>query len=315
MLTSGGLLGLLLMGAAVGGLLTALHGERDGTEDDMPPDDDRSGSDLDGTSDEDAGVTMADWLPNAEAADDPALPAPDVAGSRLSNLLFGSATPSEAAEAPFGPVLSDAPPGSATDDAPAPQTRALVPVEAATTDASDAAAPGGQVDVLRVIEFGPGPAIPLVTEFAPETDRLILDFEGSAEDAPVIGVDLETSPGDALILADGVPVTFVAGAAGLSTTHVDVVMIGDDAATDAYPATRPAAGIGSIEALEVIRGFDPATQQIEIDYDPAVFADPHLAIRTAEDGSGAQILLDGQVVVSVAGTMGLDPDAVVLRAV
>jgi hypothetical protein len=253
-------------------------------------------------------VDLADWLSDPGSADDEAPAAPGVGESRLSSLLFGGPAASEAEEAPFEPLLPDTIPGADTDREPASDTHALVPVKAA-----DTASPGGLVDVLRVIELGPGPAIPLVTEFAPETDRLILDFEGEADDAPVIGVDLESSPGDALILADGVPVTFVAGATGLSTAHVDIVMTGTDADADA--AARPAADTGNVEALEVIRGFDPSTQQIEIDYDPAVYADPHVAIRAAEDGSGAQILLDGKVVASVAGTTGLDPDLVVLRAV
>ncbi|MFW5881178.1 MAG: hypothetical protein ACOCTP_01490, partial [Roseicyclus sp.] len=112
----------------------------------------------------------------------------------------------------------------------------------------------------------------------------------------------------ALVLADGVPVTFVAGAARLSPAQIDIVMTG------AAPAAA-APAMGSYESLGMIRNFDPAAQQIEIDYDPAILAEPQVAIQDFEDGSGADILLNGEVIVSVAGAQGLDPSLVVLRPV
>ena len=318
MLATGGLLGLLLMGAAVGGLVTAagMEGGQDEPDpadhpDDIAEDEDPYGDAWD--RDHAPLVAGADWLAEAsddavhgDAAHDDAVhgaeaepQASRLAQSSLGRLLFGIPAPWG------GDAMTPEPPHPGND-----RSAALAPPEMWEASGLAGAATGQMthLDVHDTIAIGPDPAIPLVTGFDPATDRLILDFPGTAADAPEITVDLTTSPGDALILADGIPVTFVAGAAP-SAGHIDIVM------SDAEATAPRAPGMGAFPALGVIDHFDPATQQIEIDYDPVVVSDPDLDIRASRDGQGADILLNGEVVVNVAGVRSLDPGLVVLRPV
>jgi hypothetical protein len=309
MLATGGLLGLLLMGAAVGGLVTGMD-STDGDDDGDPGREDGMDT-ADGRApwDEDTTIDLADWLADLDAQDD-APDAPETAHSGLSTLLFGHAAPAQIDEdAPAFGFLQSARAGAELDAAADAPRDPMMAAEAGLPGT------GPHLDVVETVAFGYGPDIPLVNGFDADTDRLILDFPGTAADAPVIGVDLDLSPGDALVLADGVPVTFVAGAATLSSAQIDVVMTGDEAPAEAGIQAGGGAAIGSYETLGVIKGFNPSTQQIEIDYDPAVFAEPQVEILDAEDGSGADILLNGEVVLSVADIRGLDPELVVLRPV
>jgi hypothetical protein len=302
MLATGGLLGLLLMGAAVGGLVTGMD-SADGDDDgDSGREDGMDTADGRWPSGEDTTIDLADWLADLDVQDD-APDAPQAVHSGLSTLLSGHAVPgqTDVDEPAFGFLQSarvDAEPDDAAD---APRDPMM---------AADAGlpGPGPHLDVVETVAFGYGPDIPLVTGFDADTDRLILDFPGTAADAPEITVDLTTSPGDALILADGIPVTFVAGATP-SAGHIDIVM------SDAEATPPRNLGMGAFPALGVIDHFDPATQQIEIDYDPVVVSDPDLDIRASRDGQGADILLNGEVVVNVAGVRSLDPGLVVLRPV
>lgn len=66
--------------------------------------------------------------------------------------------------------------------------------------------------------------MPCIRDFDCNVGRLILDFEGTDDEAPEITIDLDTFPGDALVEANGVPVTFVADAADLTPDHVTVEM-------------------------------------------------------------------------------------------
>ncbi|MFW5641499.1 MAG: hypothetical protein ACOCY0_01910 [Roseicyclus sp.] len=299
MLATGGLLGLLLMGAAVGGLVTGMDSDEDADDDTARRDGPARGG-LDAAArDADRPMALDTWLETFGDAEETAS-AQDRAPAGLSTLLFGRAAASDAEEPPFT-VLQDVRDADLAEEAEAPDA---APMQADPVRMAMAAP--AHLDVFETVAFGNGPEIPLVTDFDAETDRLILDFPGDAADAPEIGVDLALSPGDALVLADGVPVTFVAGAATLSPAQIDIVMTGAAAAAPA---------MGSYESLGMIRNFDPAAQQIEIDYDPAILAEPQVAIQDFEDGSGADILLNGEVIVSVAGAQGLDPSLVVLRPV
>ena len=298
MLATGGLLGLLLMGAAVGGLVTGMDGSRDDPDtDDRPGDRAETEEAFDLADDADLRADLIDGTGDTDAEP----PRLGVEHSSLGRLLFGSPPHWEQAH---------------WTEAAHQDTRfdAVVQASAASsTPMAAAPAPIAHLDVQDTIILGCNPAIPLVTGFDASTDRLILDFPGTASDAPEITVDLRTSPGDALIRADGMPVTFVAGATTLSTAHIDIVM--SDADLDMPPGPPPGPAIGSFPALGVIHHFDPATQQIEIDYDPVVFRNPEIDIRASRDGTGADILLNGEIVLSVAGTRSLDPDLVVLRPV
>jgi hypothetical protein len=316
MLATGGLLGLLLMGAAVGGLVTGMDAGRDDDDlgEDVDTDTEGETAALEASAYEDVPrIPLADWL--AEIGEETA----HRGDSGVSNVLYARAVPWDA----YNPVdesrvpgIQNTPDGAEIHDASQTHVDALRPEEALPEAMADAAATSSpHLHIVETITFGAGPEIPLVTEFDPHTDRLILDFPGGAGDSPVIGVDLDLSPGDALVLADGVPVTFVAGAATLSPAQIDIVMTGEADPAEKSSEVEGGAAIGSYEALGVIRDFNPSTQQIEIDYDPAVFAEPEVAIEASEDGSGADILLNGEVILSVAGVRDLDPELVVLRPV
>ncbi|MGP1356103.1 calcium-binding protein [Roseicyclus sp.] len=80
------------------------------------------------------------------------------------------------------------------------------------------------LDVHETVTLDDWLEIPLVRDFDPETDRLVLDFTGTPEEAPFITVNLEASPGNALVEADGVPVSLVLRATRLTCERIDVVM-------------------------------------------------------------------------------------------
>ena len=309
MLAAGGLLGLLLVGAAAGGLLSTYSGDRAEPDDDAPRDD--------------AGDTGAD-------------DATDGSTDLLEEFLFG------------------------------PDALGAEEPEAALREADDL------LDVRETVPFGEGVAIPLVRDFDPATDRLVLDFTGTEQEAPYISIDLETSPGNAVVEADGTAVTLVLGASAMTPAHVDVVMnpppadpedepvtfdflldggdAGDAAAgraamqdtlssggrdaLTAGPGNASISGgamdtvsggagsdlfvageyVASAERPGLVTDFDPASDRIEIVYDPATLPDPEIGIVDHEDGDGSSITLNGSAVLHLAGVQGLDPASISLRA-
>ncbi len=73
-----------------------------------------------------------------------------------------------------------------------------------------------------------------------------------------------------------------------------------------------------IEAAEVagsVTDFDPGMDRIEVIFDPDLHPNPILEVLDFEDGSGADIVLNGEVILSVTGAQGLDPNLIELRAV
>jgi Ca2+-binding RTX toxin-like protein len=64
----------------------------------------------------------------------------------------------------------------------------------------------------------------------------------------------------------------------------------------------------------LIRDFDPSEDVIEILYDPEANGDPIVTVEDFADGTGANIVLNGDVILSVSGAQGLDPNAIALRA-
>lgn len=72
-----------------------------------------------------------------------------------------------------------------------------------------------------------------------------------------------------------------------------------------------------IETAEVaghVADFDPTEDRIEVIFDPEESPDPRLEVLDFADGSGADILLNGQVILSVTGAQGLDPSMIDLQA-
>lgn len=212
MLAAGGLLGLLLVGAAVGGLMAGggetLENDEAPADPDGPEDADTGG----GTGGQDADL-LSDTA-GAIAVQDSEGPAT----SSLAEVLFAPSVPGWDGDADLPSAEPDGAPGA-------------TPV-AETAPAEDGSLPLGQpADVYDVVEtapFGAGPELPVVTGFQPETDRLILDFEGTDAEAPEITVDGETGPGLVIVAANGVPVVLVDGA-DLTADHVEVVMNPSDA--------------------------------------------------------------------------------------
>lgn len=139
----------------------------------------------------------------------------------------------------------------------------LVDALASSQDASDPDPAPFLVDIGETAILEGGETVAHVTDFDVTTDRLILDFEGSIDSAPDIGIDTTSEPGDAVVQANGTPVALVAGADLMTPDHVEVVMvpsaletpdIEDVDTNEAIPAapdeTDPLAGlIGDPEAV------------------------------------------------------------------
>jgi len=309
MLAAGGVLGLLLMGTAVSGLMAGADGAARGADDDdegRDPSPDATGAKLDPLSEATWQATgratgTADFA--ADGGPEGAAPS-DVAVAPLAQLLFG-------APAGVGTSAGDAhgdSEGAEDDD-----------VFASLDDDTDDLITH---DVVDTTQFPGGPDIPLVADFDCATDRLILDFDGTEEEAPRITVDLETSPGNAVVEANGVAVTLVAGASALTAEQVDIVMSGTP--SEALPPS-PSGGPGEAslgadgggqagDVVGTVTDFDRDADRIEILYDPEVVPDPSVDVVDFSDGTGASIVLNGEPILHVVGAQGLDPSEVALRA-
>ncbi len=285
MLAASGVLGLLLMSAAVGGLMAG---------------DDGGDAGSDGTDSGDAS--------GPDAANDPDAPAvePMWAGDFSEDGSLESVMPSGPADTPLAQLLfPEMPPPSAEFD----EDDAFAHLEE-----SDGAA--RSFDVLETIPFPGGPDIHCVLGFEHDTDRLILDFEGTEAEAPEITIDLDTLPGSALVNANGTTVALVEGADGLTPDHVEVAMSGMPSNADGSGEEDSNVPDTSLprpnDGLEFVSDFDRSADQIEILYDPHAIDDPVVEIEDFVDGSGASVLLNGEPVLHVAGAQGLDPDQVIL---
>lgn len=319
MLAAGGVLGLLLMGAAVSGLMSGAEGDARLRDDDDPgpeADPEPEAGDADGAR---PGMS---WLDDFAADGSLSAASPgDIGNAPLARLLFGDRA------APTGtghPTQADP---ADPDAAQAAEDHEDVFAGLDTVAAFDAPL---AYDVLETVAFPGGPDIPCVSAFDCDTDRLILDFDGTADEAPLITVDLQTSPGNAVVEANGVAVTLVAGATGFTADHVDVVMSGVSAA-DAMPAPSEEGPFGGPETsapsagpfgeggdgthgafLGTIHDFDPEADQIEILYDPDLVPDPTIEVVDFEDGTGARILMNGEPLLHVVGAQGLDVSGIAL---
>jgi len=98
----------------------------------------------------------------------------------------------------------------------------------------------------------------------------------------------------------------------------DTILIGaQDVATGGPGADTFVTG-SYIETAEVaghVTDFDPAQDVIEVLYDPDLTPDPVITVEDFADGTGANILFEGQVILSVSGAQGLDPAAIELREI
>jgi Ca2+-binding RTX toxin-like protein len=98
----------------------------------------------------------------------------------------------------------------------------------------------------------------------------------------------------------------------------DMILVGaHDVATGGEGADTFIAG-GYIEQVEVaghVTDFNPAFDVIEVIFDPDLTPDPEITVEDFADGTGANILMDGEIILSVSGAQGLDPALIDLRAV
>ena len=63
----------------------------------------------------------------------------------------------------------------------------------------------------------------------------------------------------------------------------------------------------------VVTDFDPAQDQIQVSVDLLASPQPNITVVDFDDGSGADIVVDGTVILHVTGAQGLDPDAILIR--
>jgi hypothetical protein len=307
MFAASGVLGLLLMGVAVGGLMA-------GTEDPAHSNDDDA-TDTDGARDDARGrdETTAERFWTGDFAADGSLEGArpsDARDAPLAKLLFSEKQDIRGAffEHTLG-LHSTAADAFATSEDPIPDP--------------------DMVEISDTIPFPGGPDIPCVLDFECGTDRLVLDFDGTRDEAPRITIDLDLLPGSAVIEANGIPVTLVEGAADLHPGDVDVVMSGVslnppepdpvDGATDGPDVDMTPTETGFInlgadgEPHPLITDYDPAEDQIEVLYDPTLVSDPEVGVVDFEDETGASITLDGTPIIHVKGAQGLDPSRIILR--
>jgi Ca2+-binding RTX toxin-like protein len=221
MLAAGGVIGLLLMGTAISGLMAGTEGPAPRSDDDEPGPDDLPDADAQ------SAPSSSDALWTGDFAEDGSLTSAevtDIPDTPLAQFLFGDG-PEDATGS------GEAIPGPANDTAQA-DTEAGAPApglgtgQAPLEDDSTSRAYPLEYDVLDTIPFAGGPDIPCVNGFDCNTDRLILDFDGTEQEAPTITIDLDASPGNAVVEANGIGVTLVEGTGDLTAGHVDVVMSG-----------------------------------------------------------------------------------------
>lgn len=127
-----------------------------------------------------------------------------------------------------------------------------------------------------------------------------LDGTFAAGDAPFGPLDEDT--GDLLLGGDG----------------DDAVMVGAlDQATGGAGADTFTSGsyIEHAELAGHVTDFDPSMDVIEVVYDPDQTPDPQISVEDFEDGTGAYILLDGEIILNVSGGQDIDPDLIQLREV
>lgn len=98
----------------------------------------------------------------------------------------------------------------------------------------------------------------------------------------------------------------------------DVILIGAaDVATGGEG--RDSFITGSFIELAELAGhvtdFDPSQDVIEVIFDPDSTPDPIITVVDFDDGTGANILFNGEVILTVSGAQGLDPAAIELREV
>ncbi|QXT40193.1 calcium-binding protein [Gymnodinialimonas ceratoperidinii] len=243
MIIAGSLLALLLMGLALDGFVNPIEKETDEDE-----------------TDEAAGEAASDL-------------SDDVDG--LADLLDAHADTVEMEAEPQDALQSDAP-GAAEVELTPDESEAFEVQEARADSAwAEAAQPDAArhyIEVDAMIETDSGETVSYVDSFDTETDALVLEFDGDAADAPDIDTVHDPKRNATLVLANGLPVSMVAGTEGLSPDHIRIVM--QDAAPQTLPASdaqpepaTPPRDPGSDGPLTQMQNPDPAQAADQTDAD------------------------------------------------
>ncbi|MBF9029584.1 hypothetical protein HKCCE3408_04170 [Rhodobacterales bacterium HKCCE3408] len=171
--------------------------------------------------------------------------------------------------------------------------------------------------------------VPVISDFMPGVDRLLLDFDAGAP-RPDVTLNLAIEPGSTAVMGDGLLMVVLRGVTGVSTTDIELraYCAQDDPPPDAACVGRIDGAISmarllgldedmddlpdSCAAVPVVTDFDRNADVIEVVYDPSLSPDPVIEVADLANGRSAAILLDGQPVLHVVGAQGLDPSDVTL---
>lgn len=216
MIVAGSVFALLLMGLAFDGFANPADEEPDDPTSD-------EGEDVDSSDDDTNG--LMDLLDAGETQEEEAVveaPQTQVTSEALSLTDAWAAAEIEEDEE------------SAQEEARADSTWAQAESAEPTTDF---------VEIDAVVETEDGEDVAYVEAFDLSTDTLVLEFDGSDEDAPEIDVAYDTDEDAAIVMANGIPVTMVEGADGMTSEHVRIVMGGDE--TGLQPQVAPTADVSA----------------------------------------------------------------------
>ena len=218
MLAAGGLLALVLAGLLLDG---ALSSSKDEGEDPTEGSDDEFVDADDAAPDGDGSVTMTE-------------------GSALADLLFGTGDSDEidgqgGDDTVSGGDGDDFLRGGSGDDALNGEDGQDTLDGGAGDDhlslgAGDFGTGGDGADIFEVTDIAEnadGDTVACVTDFEVGFDRLILDFDGADYDAPDISFDIDSDPGNTLVLANDLPVALLEGVSALDEDDVLIRMLGD----------------------------------------------------------------------------------------
>lgn len=200
MIVAGSVLALLLMGLAVDGFVNPIDDE-----------DDDNGPELEGAEDLSDQSGEGDALTDLLSANDPA------AGSEPLSYT------------PFDEVATET-----EEEAALAAEEGRVEDEWAQEESAREF-----VDVNAVTEMENGEDVAYVEAFDTTTDTLVLEFEGTAADAPEIDVEFDAEEDAAIVQANGIPVTLVEGAEDMTVDHIRIVMTGEETALQ--PQVLPSA--------------------------------------------------------------------------
>ena len=239
MIVAGSVLALLLMGLAVDGFVNSADEEPD----DTAPDEGAEADDLD-----DAGNGLMDLLDAGEEAEDDALTETSQAQTTSEALSLVDAWAAAEAE---------------EDDAEGSEDEALADSAWTQTEAADPAV--DFVDIDAVAETENGEDVAYVEAFDLTTDTLVLEFDGSDDDAPEIDVTYDADEDASIVMANGIPVTMVDGADGMTPDHVRIVMGGDESVLQ--PQVVPTADV-SEEEEAATETAEPLTISPPAELDP-----------------------------------------------